>query len=224
MADRGLACSFREAYRAASKKYGRYLWLIVLQGLIVAGPIVGVLLLLGTVALVTAELGGSSMQGAMIAVIPLIVLVYIGGMVYAVFMMIRLAVVFPACVEEDLPAMAAVKRSLQLTRNAKGRIFVVMLVVYAANYAAMMIFEVIFAILAALFAFPLIALHANQVVLVLALVVIGPVFLAAFLLVTAGSWATYATGFVVLYRDQRLRIDPKPLSGPIGAPEPEAAL
>jgi membrane-anchored glycerophosphoryl diester phosphodiesterase (GDPDase) len=212
-ADLGVAVSFHEAYAIAWSKAGRYIGLFLLRLLIIAGPIVGVVLLPAAVALIAATLGGSSAQGALLAVIPLLILVYVGGALYATFMMIRLALANPACVAEDLPARAAIRRSLQLSRHAKGRIFVVALVIYAAIYAATMIGEIVIGFLVAAVAIPMSMAHPSQAAVIAGIVILAVILLVSMLLISSVSSAAYATAFVVLYRDQRLRIDPQPEPG-----------
>jgi membrane-anchored glycerophosphoryl diester phosphodiesterase (GDPDase) len=208
-ADLGVAIPFHQAYAFAWGKAGRYIGLFFLRLLIIAGPIAGVILLVAAVALIAVTLGGSSAEAALLAIIPLLILVYVGGMVYGVFMMIRLSLAYPACVAEDLAAREAMRRSLQLTRSAKGRIFVVSLVVYAAIYAATMVLEIVFGFVAAAVVFPMTLMRVSQTAMIVGIVIFGLALLAAMLLVSATSAAAYATAFAVLYRDQRFRIDPR---------------
>lgn len=212
-ADLGESVPFHEAYAFAWGKAGRYVGLFILRLLFVAGPIVGAILLLAGVAMIIVTLGGSSAQAALLAIIPLLILVYVGGMVYGVFMMIRLALAYPACVAENLTAWESIRRSLQLSRSAKGRIFLVALVVYAAIYAAMMVCEIVLGILVAGVAFPMTLMHVSQTAEIAGIVIFGLAFLVAILLVSATSSAAYATAFAVLYRDLRLRTDPRPEPG-----------
>ena len=209
-AELGVAVPLRAAYAFALNKVGRYVGLFLLRLLIVAGPIFGVILLLAGVASVAVALSGSSPQPVLIAIVPVLIFVYAGGMVYGVFMSIRLALVYPACVAEDLTASAAIRRSLQLTRGAMGRIFLVALVVYAAVYVAMMVCEVVLGALAAAVAFPMVLMHASGAAEIAGSVIVGALFVTAFALVMAVSSAAYATAFAVLYRDQRFRTDPRP--------------
>src|ERR1035437_10255024 len=76
---------------------------------------------------------------ALFLLIPLIALLFIGAMVYGVIIAMRLSLAFPAALAEGLTAVAALRRSGQLTKGAKGRIFLVLLVVYALGYAAEMV-------------------------------------------------------------------------------------
>ncbi len=209
-ADLGLPTRFREAYEAALSKLGRYVWLNVLKGVIVAGPFYGTFILLVLLSMFRARAAGSGVGDVLAVVVPLLMLVYVCGMVYAVFMMIRLALAVPACVAEDLPAYAGIRRSFQLTRNAKGRIFLVALVVYAANYAAMMIFEIMFGAIASAGALLFVTTHLSLTTQIVAASVPGVFFLGGLLLLMGAMWTTFVVAFTVVYRDQRVRLDPKP--------------
>lgn len=163
-ADCGAPAEFREAYRAAWSKAGRYIWLIVLKGLVVTGPTYGAGILVAVLSFFRVRAVGSDATGFLLVIFPLLMLIYVVGMVYAVSMMIRLALATPACVAEDLTAYAAIKRSLQLTRGAMGRIFLVGLVAYAISCAAMIVFEVVFGIIASVGALLFTRAHINHVI------------------------------------------------------------
>jgi membrane-anchored glycerophosphoryl diester phosphodiesterase (GDPDase) len=150
--------------------------------------------------------------------IPLAALFYLGSIVYAIFMSLRLSLAFPACVHENLTAMQAIRRSGVLTNGAKGRIFLVLLVIYAISYVAVMILYAV-----GLFAFAIGALtgagHASLTSpITIALAVAGVlVLLALVFLWSAVLMAAYSTAFAVLYRDQCLRKDGPP---PVQAAQP----
>jgi fatty acid desaturase len=102
--------------------------------------------------------------------------------------------------------MQAIKRSGVLTHGAKGRIFLVLLIVYAISYVAIMILYAV-----GLFVFAIAALagmgHAGLTSPVtITLAVIGVlVVLALVLLWSAVLMAAYSVAFAVFYRDQCLR-------------------
>ena len=56
-------------------------------------------------------------------------LIVLVAFVYAVVMSLRYALAVPACVVEDLTARDAVRRSIALSKGARGRIFVLFLLV-----------------------------------------------------------------------------------------------
>jgi hypothetical protein len=214
-ADLGIPTRFREAYTTAWSKLGRYVWLIVLKGLIVAGPTYVALILLAALSLFRVRTGGSDATSLLVVIFPLLILVYFGGMIYAIFMMIRLALATPASVAEDLPAYAAIKRSMQLTRNAKGRVFLVALVIYAANNAAMMILEMVFIAIAGVGALLFAATHVSLIIQIVLASIFGVLFLGGALLLMGALWTSFSVAFTLVYRDQRLRHDSKPAPGAV---------
>ena len=48
-------------------------------------------------------------------------------------MSLRYSLAVPACVVEELPASSAIKRSISLSEDSRGRIFVLGLLVYAVR-------------------------------------------------------------------------------------------
>jgi len=215
-ADLGISTGFSGAYAKSWSKAGRYVWLIVLKGLIIAGPTYGAGILIAVLSLFRARVGGSAAESALLVAVPLLMLVYVVGMVYAVLMMIRLALATPACVAEDLPALAAIRRSIRLSRGAKSRIFLVGLVTYAINCAAMVVFEVVFGLFASLGALLFALLHINRVIEIVLASVFGVLFLGSALLLMGAMWSSFVVVFTLVYRDRRLRIEPQPV--------PEAAV
>jgi hypothetical protein len=132
--------------------------------------------------------------------------------------MLRFALAFPACVVEDLSAWASMQRSAKLTRGAKGRIFLVILVIYAALYAAMMVIELVALLLGAVGAIVMMILHAH-VTAPWSYIGIGLILICAFAFMVLFISLTYAVlvaALAVLYHDQRLRKD-VPLAPPAQA-------
>ena len=131
------------------------------------------------------------------------------ALVVGVIVALRFSLAFPATVFEDLTAWQAIKRSGILTRGAKGRIFLVLLVIYAATYLAILLLMSGAALMGALgfLVFSGMHLHPSTPAFWVLAVLGGIAFLAVMVLFMAASWAGYATTFAVLYNDQRLRID-----------------
>ena len=208
--DLGVVVSFRQAYGVAWSHFGRYLWLMILCILCVVVPIAAIaaLIAVGILTLHHAAGMGAGPAGAFFLV-PLLVLLYLGIFIYCVLIMLRLAVAYPACVEEGLTAWAAVRRSAGLTRNAKGRIFLVMLVVYAVTYAVNLVCIAVLVALAALGAMAAMAAHVTvgspAFFILVGLGVFG--YLVVIVVATMLSYAGMTTAVAVLYHDQRLRMD-----------------
>ncbi len=237
-ADNNLYVTSGEAFRHAWSKLGRYVWLMVLRSLIVAIPIFVVALAVGVGGLLLGLFakGANPNPAALFFLIPLLILFYLGAIVYAILMSLRLSLAFPACVREDLTAMQAIKRSGVLTNGAKERIFLVLLIIYAISYAFVMVLYVV-----GLFAFAIAAIaHASFNVWVhggtlaagvltgpehatswvtIALAVIGVlVVLALVFLWSAVLMAAYSTAFAVFYRDQSLRKQGPPMHIQVAGP------
>jgi hypothetical protein len=209
-ADRGVVVSFRQAYNVAWSRFGRSLWLMVLCMLILIVPIIVIAALIGAGATLMSHgaLVGSGPAYAFF-LIPLLVLLYLGILVYSVLIMLRFAVAYPACIEEDLTAWEALKRSASLTSGAKGRIFLVLLVVYAVVYAVEMVCILVFLALAAFVTFAAMAAHvAAGSPAFFTLVGLG-VFAYAIVIGVCIllSYAAFTTALAILYHDQRLRKD-----------------
>jgi ABC-type phosphate transport system permease subunit len=123
--------------------------------------------------------------------------------------MLRLSLAFPACIAEGLTARASIRRSGRLTRRAKGRIFLVLLVVFAACYAlALASILVVFTTVAlGAFAFAAVHLTFHAPWSYMGFGLIAVVWLCMMFLWVAFPWASSMTALAVLYRDQRLRVD-----------------
>jgi hypothetical protein len=209
-ADLGVGVTIRQAYSVALGRFGRYLWLMILCFLYVIVPIAVVGAAMGVgILLVHHATGTVHGPDFPLLLIPLLVLFYLCLMVYSIFIMLRFAVAYPASVEENLTAWAALGRSAQLTHGAKWRILLVILVVYAAAYAAQFVAMFILFVLAALGA--LVAMLAHVAVRSAAFYfLVGLGVVAYGLLVLVSVLVTYSaltTALALLYHDQRRRID-----------------
>jgi hypothetical protein len=209
-ADRGTFVSFRQAYEVAWSRFGRSIWLMVLCILILIVPVMVIAALIGGGAALMNH-GAATGAGPAYAffLIPLLVLLYLGILVYSILIMLRFAVAYPACIEEDLPAWKALKRSAGLTSGAKGRVFLVLLVVYAIVYAIEIVCILVLVALAAAVAFAAVFAHVTAgsptfFILVGIGVLAYMVVIGACVLL---SYAAFTTALAVLYHDQRLRKD-----------------
>jgi hypothetical protein len=222
-ANLGLTISFREAYAVAWKHIGRYLWLFFLAYIISFLPMLLLeLLLFGATGLLSAN--NAEPNPALLVLIPLLVLLFIGAMVYGTIIAMRLSLAFPAALAEDLPAVAALRRSGQLTQGAKGRIFLVLLVVYALGYAAEMVGFMVLAAVIGVGALIMAAcgVQMPSVAGIIGLVLAGLCVIAVLYLWTALLWSAFSTSFAVLYHDQRLRKGGQPAALPSSPMENQA--
>jgi hypothetical protein len=151
---------------------------------------------------------GTSSGGVMpLALIPLGVLLYIAALVCSILMLLRISLAYPACVVEGLPAWNSLQRSMQLTKGAKGRIFLVMLVVYALTYLVSLVCVAVFCVVGALIAIAAILAHvavgSPAFYILIGLGVLG--YLLIMIASCLFSYSAFTTALAVLYHDQRLR-------------------
>jgi hypothetical protein len=209
-ADLGNAVPFSDAYAVSLRRFGRHLWLMVLGALYVIVPVVVIAALIGLIVLLAIHANASGgWPPAIVALIPLFVLLYLGFIAYCILIMLRFALAYPVCVSEGLTAWNSLQRSAQLTRGAKGRIFLVLLVIYAATYVANLVLTCGLMTLGVLGAFAASLAHvaagSPAFFILIGLAALG------YLIVTIGSsmfsYAAFTTALAVIYHDQRRRKD-----------------
>lgn len=209
--DLGVKVTLREAYGMAMQRSGRHVWLLLLMYLCACLPLLvieaGTLLGAGAFAR-----SGATASPALFLLLPLVFLLFLGATVYAILMGLRLSLAFPACVAEGLAARAAIKRSFQLARGAMGRIFVVVLVIYAVLYAGFLVIEFVAMMVAVIVA---IVAMVTRIQLAapwsyIGLGLLGVCGFAAMVLFISLTYAATVTAIAVLYHDQRLRKDGTP--------------
>jgi MFS family permease len=206
----GHAVTWREAWAIAWERRGRYIGLFFLLILIVAGP----LYILIAVDIGTSLLFGWGTHGhaaAPIAILifaPLFALVMLCGLAYQVVAALHVLLALHACVIEGLPAIEAIRRSAALTKGAKGRIFVALLVVCAAAYVlnllSMIVFLILLSVLSLIGTLIHMVLSSAASLFFIALLAI-PLMVLFFLALIALPYSGYATALGVLYCDQRMR-------------------
>lgn len=231
-ADRGVKVTIGAAYGLAFNRFWRYLWLMILPALYVIVPaaVIGAAVAVAAILVQHSSGGMGAVSGgptpaAMFFLVPLILLFYLGLMVYCVWLMLRFSVAFPASVVEGLTAWSSLQRSARLTKGAKGRIFLVLLVVYAVTYAVNIVLMMAFFVVGALGAGVAILAHvaAGSTAFY---ILIGLAVLAYLLVLVACSmfaYSAYTTTLAVIYNDQRLRRDGPLLPMP-ATPQPGEAV
>ena len=203
-ANLGVRVTIGEAYRVALQQWGRYGVLVLLCYVYSFLPAL-LVELCGLAAFALTALSGKPPSIAMIALVPVGWLLQMGALIYGVFMALRLSLAFPACVAEGLTATAAIKRSGVLTRGARGRIFLVLLIVYAATY---LLFLVVYFVVLTLIVFggiTVVSMHVDHVTpgMAVGLGALGLCLLAFLVAWTALAWAGYSGAFAVLYHERR---------------------
>ncbi len=208
-ANSGRRVTFRAAWAVSWSKAGRYVWLAILRAVIVMLPIlVFGALIVGTVGLSMARGRGGMDPSLMMVIFPLFMLLYLAWLVYTVLIMLRLVLAVPASVTEDVSAWRSLRRSNQLTNGAKGRIFLLGLLIYAIAYAVFLVAEVVIFFLGAMVALVGMMLHLAMAPWGYVGIGVGvTVFACAYLVWIAAAASAYCTLFAVVYQDQRQRLD-----------------
>jgi hypothetical protein len=191
------------AWRHVGSKAGRYVWLAILRMLVAFGPFLVAMLLLGIVAVI-AQLasGGNVRPGVLFLLVPLGILLAVGGIVYMVLAMIWLSLAYPASIAEDLPAWQAIRRSIAVSRGTRGRIFLALLVVYAISMAAVLVVELAGIALFAIGALVIVSMHLPAVYGYIGIGIGVLVFLPVLVVALALTCSAYAVTLSVIYRDQ----------------------
>jgi hypothetical protein len=221
-ANQGIPITFREAYQVAWKRIGRYFWLMLLIYIIAFLPMLVIeLAIFAGIGPLTA--GHTELSPGFFFLIPLEMLLFIAALVYGVIIAMRLSLAFPASLAEDLTARAALRRSGQLTQGAKGRIFLVLLVIYALGYAAEMVGIIVLAVVIGIGALVMAVcgVQMPSVAGIIGIALASLCFAAFLYLWTTLLWSAFSTSFAVLYHDQRLRKNGI-LPGPSQAGESQA--
>jgi len=202
----GEPASIAAAYRAILPRTGRYLWLMTLTYFRAWFPFALVYggyaaLLFGYVrhhGLLTPHAATratpADVQAVMIFGLASLAFVVLGlaGFVYGVLMSLRYSLAVPACTVENLKARDAIKRSIALSKDSRGRIFMLMLLVVCVQLLLVGVTQGFFVV---------IGLKHHGIIPVWMRV--AQQFLA--FLTNTFIQPIYATGFTLFYYDQRVR-------------------
>jgi hypothetical protein len=198
----GQTATIRAAYRSILPRLGRYLWLMVITTFVVWLPFGIFYGAYMTFVLLYARPRGIFVQGAAprdpqaVILFGLVSLLFaslaLASVVYAVVMGLRYSLAVPACVIEDIKARAALRRSVELSKGSRGRIFLLALLVVAIQIGLGLIGQIFF----------IVATFRNHGVLPVGIRVLQQ--LVAFCTNTFIG-PIYATGFTLFYYDQRVR-------------------
>jgi len=199
----GEKTTIRDAYKAVWRRGWRYVWLLILEGLIIGvAPMVLWIALVAIAAGVgilaqKAGMGGST-NDALFGLAVVVAVVALLG--YFFWMLLRLSLVFPACVIERIGAWAAVKRSSSLSKGTKGRIFLLYLLAAALTSLLSMGITIPLAIIAALIPAFSGAQHAQAAGIAMVFIIYGGSFA-----VQALTRPVYGIALTLFYYDQRIR-------------------
>lgn len=196
----GEPATIRGAYASILPRLGRYLWLMTITffvawlpvGLVYGGYIALILLYLPK-GFMAHPSGSSQASMVLFGVASLVfILALIPTIAYGIVMMLRYALAVPASVVEDQTAFMAIRRSIELSKGARGRIFVLGLLVFVIELGLIGLSQVFF-LVAAFKQHGQVgpAVQAlSQVVAFFTNTLLGPI---------------YATGLTLFYYDQRVR-------------------
>jgi uncharacterized membrane protein len=201
----GQPATIRGAYRGILPRLGRYLWLMTMVAFFIYLPFV--VIFTGYFIFLFAYVrpkglfapGGGNANPQATAVLVIVTLAFfllsMAALVYAIFMALRYSLAIPASVIEDLKARTAIKRSIELTKGSRGRIFILLLLILVIELGLTTITQIFF--IAA--AFSAVRRHATVPVwMQIAQQVVGFV-------TNSFIGPMYATGLTLFYYDQRVR-------------------
>ena len=196
--------TIRGAYRSILPRLGRYLWLATIMAFFIYLPFVLIFSAYFIYIYVVVRPKGIFLPGAQpdprtaltFAFVTLVAFVLaFAALVYGVLMALRYSLALPASVLEDLKAPRAIRRSIELSKGSRGRIFVLGLLITVIQLGLVAISQVLFVV--AMFAaakrhgeLPIWLQITQQLVGFCTNTFIGPM---------------YATGLTLFYYDQRIR-------------------
>lgn len=138
----GERTSIREAYSAVWRRGWRYLWLYVLDALIVAGAPLMVFFGLAVSAGALAGVARAAGMGDLSAGVGVLVALLGAALaVYIVLVLLRVCLAFAASVVEQISAWQSVRRAWGLSAGTRGRIFLLFLLGLALSWLLMIGFS-----------------------------------------------------------------------------------
>ncbi|HUX45313.1 MAG TPA: hypothetical protein VMV57_11230 [Terracidiphilus sp.] len=186
--------TIRGAYGRVWGRRWRVLWLLTMEtfflGVIPVSAVVAV-----TAPANKAGLGALGAWGTVVMFVPIAALA--GG---ALWLLLRVCLGFAACVEEQVSAWQALKRSTVLSKGTKGRLFLVFLLAYALEILLTMWFFFLVVFLVQFV--PGLQGAKNEGA---ASAVIGFAFYGLWFLVQVLTRPVYGIGLTLIYFDQKIR-------------------
>jgi MFS family permease len=195
----GERITIRDAYKAVWRRGWHYVWLLLLEGLIIWVAPIAVWVALAVInasAIILTHSAG--LNGAPLGLLVLLAIVALVG--YVFWMLLRLSLAFPASVIEQIGAWSALKRSSALTKGTKGRIFLLYLLGAALTWLLSLGITIPLAIVMALVSASVGPQRAQALNLVMAFVIYGASFA-----IQALTRPIYGIALTLFYYDQRIR-------------------
>jgi hypothetical protein len=129
----GEPTSILKAFAALRHGWLRYIWVNTLAFFVAWGSIILVVLLGVTATLFATRAKSLGQANATALVYGAMGLLVLFALPLCLWLTLRYSLAVPACIEEKLGALRSLKRSVFLTRDTKGRILVLLLIVMAAQ-------------------------------------------------------------------------------------------
>ncbi len=202
----GEPATIRGAYSSILPRTARYAWLMVIITVKILLPmlvvyvasVIGLVFLIRPAARAAAHGGAGATpapdpSGSLLAIAGAFVFFILisACVVYAVLMFLRYSLAIAASVVEDLKARQAIRRSIQLSKGSRGRIFLLLLLVGVIYLGLIAVTQLAFFMMAIRHGqLSAGAQVVQQLVIFLTDTFIGPI---------------YATGLTLFYYDQRVR-------------------
>jgi hypothetical protein len=191
--------TIRSSYKNVWKRGWRYLGLYTLQGLVIVGAPVFVFFC-GMFAMIAGKVSGFSDNDRSPLFGGLLFLLFVILAAFAVWMLLRFCLAFPACVVEQTTAWTALKRGVRLSHGTRGRILVLFILGLVLNW--MLTWAVTFIVVIAVAMIPSLQgqKHAQTVGMIMIFSLYGSYFA-----VKALIKPIYGIAQTLFYFDQRIR-------------------
>jgi hypothetical protein len=198
----GESASIGAAYRAILPRAGRYLWLMTITYFLAWFPFVLVygsyaalvLVYIRPTAMFSPHAPPPDTQRLMVLLVSSVVflILIVATLVYGILMSLRYALAVPACTVEGLKARAAIRRSIQLSKGSRGRIFMLGFLALIIQLGLTGITQGFFIVVGIQHqgVLPVWMSILQQILAFFTNTFVGPI---------------YATGFTLFYYDQRIR-------------------
>ncbi len=192
--------TIRGAYQVAWKRGWRYIWLFLLEALIVfVAPGIVWSVLFGTIAVAEGLRGATPEQaGNAIGGTAVVLILALGAC--GVWMLLMFCLSFAASVAENAPAWTALKRAFALSKGARGRVLVLYILGIVLRWGLGFLLTIPAILVVTLVPGLDTPQHAQTVGTVMLLVIYGGSFA-----VRAFTKPVYAIAQLLFYYDQRIR-------------------
>jgi hypothetical protein len=195
----GESLTIRSAYLAAWSRGWRYIGLLILQGLMILG-LPAVVFVAAMTTMIAARVSGfaGNDTSPVFGIVAVLLFFVLGA--FAVWMLLRVCLAFPACVVEQTTAWNALKRCTGLSEGTRARIFLLYLLGLVLNQ--ILAWALTIPIVVALAFIPGLQgqAHAQTLGLVVTFMMYGAMFV-----VRALTKPVYGIALTLFYFDQRMR-------------------